>query len=308
MKTPKFPYIALGLVVFFVGLTIVWFNRFDSSSDFREFRSAMGFSSLGQEEVEEDKQNTQDIESTSEMSPANQPMSEEEVEFFKTLQADYPSFEEIENSCRESFSNLNFDAIPVDGQSLNDDKAVALTDLYMQATMTMFDGPTQVFDQIVYFINDNESTDPAKFYALLNEASSLCISREVIQRLRNTIEQSHTLGWSQVAKYRLSVLIEPMLFLFQTIHTPERMLLYINTVEAMEQYGFVTFETNTSFNAIRTRLEDFHQKINAELQSPELTVAQKHQALRDYMAEMQRIAAELSETAMEGIRRPIPAS
>lgn len=305
MKNPKFPFIALGLVVFFVGLFIVWLNRFDSSSDFREFRSAMGFSSLGEEVVEEEPNLELSTEAVTTLQTTD---SQEEIEFFKTLEADYPSFEEIENSCRESLLGLNFDDIPLDGASLNADKAEALANNYMQATMTMFDGPSQVFDQIVYFINDHESSDPAKIYDLLNQTSSLCISREVIQRLRNTIEQAHTLGWSEVAKYKFSILVEPMLFLFQTIHSPERMLLYINTVEAMEQYGFVTFETNTSFHAIRTRLEDFHQKINTELQSTELTSVQKHQALRDYVAEMQRIASELSETAMEGIRRPIPPS
>lgn len=307
MKNPKFPYYALAFVVFFVGLFIVWLNRFDYSSDFREFRSAVRLSFTGENEQNESSPDERqgDMQDFQEQQIVLE-MSDEEKDFYRSLEADFPSFEEISQNCQQTIANLEFESISIDGATLNFDKAEALTNKYVEGLMSSFDGPSAVYDHIFYFIRDSDSVNPSKLYELLNQTSSLCIDREMIQRLRNTIEQAHTLGWSQIAKYKFSVLVEPMLYFFQTIHSPERMLLYINTIEAMEQYGFITFEANTSFNAIRTRLEDFHQKIVADLQDESLTVSQKHLALREYVSEMVAISAELSESAMQGIRRIMP--
>lgn len=236
----------------------------------------------------------------------SRPRSEDEKEFFRILLDDLPSVAEVNAFCDASFETLFPDLNPFGGRAPTDEEIEAFTKSLMDSFVLMFEQPTPLYMHIEDFVLENEPSEPALFFDHLNEKSKVCINRNVIQMLRAAIDASVEQNWSSYARYQLSSIMEPLLFVFQSIPSPDRMLLYINVIEALEQKGLINYTGHLTFQDFKTRIEDLHLNITDDLQNETLSRDVKNSSLKRYLNDLKILAEELTEGAIQGSRRVMP--
>lgn len=310
MKSPKLPFIALAFVLFFVSLLIVWLFRFDTHSDFSQFKSSSTDSSFVSQrpppkpEVGAKADAIPQVEQSS-----TEKMSLEEQKFFYQLKYNLPSWEELDESCKSHFSGTHWQDYPVElAHQMNADHVGELAGHFFINFDISGDAPAPIFTHIADFSFNHESSNPEQIYQLLKKTSDTCMNDALVERLNNYIDQSASFGWSDMAIYKFSVLSERMLTLFQYIPTPQRMLLYINIMESLEQAGFLTIDAQGAMSDFKSRVEGLEARVTRDLADPQISNRQKNLILRDYLSELSLLAEQLTELSLTTIRRHAPAS
>lgn len=265
----------------------------------------MGFNFTKQVMREEKTLNEEEVLVQKLMNEGTQ-LSEDEQNFFLILKNDMPPLEEVNAFCDASFESLFPEIVPFAGRSPTDNEIDAYTKSLIDLFVLMFEQPTPLYMHVEDFILLNEPSDPRLFFDLLKGRAKLCINRDAIQMLRTAIDASSENNWSAYARYQLSKIVEPLLFVFQSIPSPDRLLLYINVVEALEQKGLIIYNGHLTFQDFKTRIEDIYLSINDDLANETLSVEVRNNSLRRYLKDLKMLAEELTEVVIQDSRSIMP--
>lgn len=310
MKSPKLPFIALAFGLLFLSLLIVWFYRFDTHSDFSQFKTSAttsSFSSPPPDANPEMAKTEQSRPQEEEMAVVK--MSLEEQKFFYQLKNNLPSWEELDKICERQFLETHWQDYPVEhAHQMNADHVGELAAHFFFSFDVSGDAPAPIFTHITDFSFNFESSNPQQIYQLIQKTSDTCMNDALVESLNNYIDQSASFGWSDMAIYKFSVLSERMLTLFQYIPTPQRMLLYVNVMESLEQAGFLTIDAQGAMSDFKSRVEGLEMRVARDLADPQISNRQKNLILRDYLSELSLLAEQLTELSLTTIRRHAPAS